>query len=346
MKNKILKTLEKHHIILPILLAVAMVVGFFIVKYVGQAPKGNFNLNTTNNEVLNNAVSNGEEMTLAFPKSGRVDKINVKVGDAVKKGDTLASLDSEDTLGALQIAKANYEKIINGATGPDIDVAKSAVNTALVNLENVKSQQNLAVKTAYRNLLNSTPEVLPKDNSQDYIAPTISGTYNLDKEGQIVIHVYQSAGGDSFIVSGLTDGTGIVNESNAQPVGDSGLYIKFPSNVTIGENDWVINIPNVKASNYLANNNAYQSAVETKERLITTAQATLDQANSALLLKQSNARPEDVSAALGSLKVAEGAYNNNFIFAPADGVVSSVNIDEGEIAIMNQKAISIIVNKQ
>ena len=65
-------------------------------------------------------------------------------GDAVKAGQVLAALDSENTLGALteakaayQNAQANYDKIINGATGTAIDVGKAAVNTAQVNLDGI-----------------------------------------------------------------------------------------------------------------------------------------------------------------------------------------------------------------
>jgi len=77
--------------------------------------------------------------------------------------------------------------------------------------------------------------------------------------------------------------------------------------------------------------------------MIDVAQATLDQANSALALKVANARPEDVAAAMGSLRVAQGTYDNNFIYAPADGIITAVNLAVGEIAVANQRMISMIV---
>jgi multidrug resistance efflux pump len=86
--------------------------------------------------------------------------------------------------------------------------------------------------------------------------------------------------------------------------------------------------------------------------MVADAGAALDQAKSVLAAKQAAARPEDISiakagveAASGALRIAEGAYNNNFIFAPEDGVVTVLNIKAGEIAVMNQRIISMVVKK-
>ena len=348
MKNKIIKILERPQTVIPVTLVIVLVAGFFIYKNVGIAPQiklGN-EINSAVSSSNSEQYVNGDVIDLAFPKGGRVSEVSVKTGDTVKKGQILASLDSTDAKGNLEIAKANYQKVLNGATGADIDVSKAAVKTAEINLEEVKSQQELAVKTSYNNLLNSTFEAVPSDGTSDYPAPIVSGNYNLGKEGVIKIHLYYSSGGISFSVSGglVNNTTGMVNTAIAQPIGNSGLYIKFLSSTNIvGEADWEINIPNKKATNYLANYNAYQSAIETKGRLVSLAQASLDQANSTLALKQTSARPEDVAGAFGALQVAQGAYNNNFIYATTDGVISVVNINPGEIVATNQKAISLIV---
>ena len=345
MKNKILKFLGSPKIIIPVVLLIAIVAGFFVYKFVGYGPKSVISDQTSVSSI--NQVQDGQVIDLAFPKSGRVNAVLVKTGQLVKKGQILANLDFTDVSGALEIAKANYQKIINGATGTDVDVAKAVVQTAQVNLDTVTKQQNLAVESTYRNLLNSAPEAVPKGQITDYIAPTISGNYNLGKEGDININVYYTGNGASFSVSGILDGSdGIVSATVPQPIGNSGLYIKFPSTTNINISNWVISIPNKKASNYIANYNAYQSALESEKRLIDVAQANLDQANSALQLKVSSARPEDVTSALGALQVAEGAYNNDFIYAPADGMITVVNLNVGEIVSANGRAISMIAKSE
>jgi len=341
MKNKIIKVLESPKVVIPVTLLIAVVIGFFVYKNVGYAPKGEDINKLSTNPV--SQMKDGENVDLAFPKTGRVNTVYVKTGDIVKKGQVLANLDFTDAKGSLEIAKANYQKIINGATGVDIDLAKAAVQTAQVNLDTVTKQQSLAVDSAYRNLLNSTPEALPANNTSDYVAPTISGNYTLGKEGNIYINIYYTGGGPKFSVSGIANGDGAVTSTTPQAIGNSGLYIKFPSITNINVSDWVISIPNKKASNYITNYNAYQSALESEKRLVAVAGASLDQANSALNLKASSARPEDVAAATGALQVAQGAYDNDFIYAPADGVVTLVNLGSGEVALANQRVISIVV---
>ena len=344
MKEKFIKIIESTRTIILVTFLLAVGIGFWVYKNVGYAPK-----NEIDNQIGNNISSgnnSGENMDLAFPKTGRVNAVFVKPGDSVKKGEVLANLEFKDAEGALEIAKANYQKIINGATGADIDVAKAAVQTAQVNLDTVTAQQNLAVESAYRNLLNSTPEVDSNvgTGATSYVAPIVSGNYALDKEGDINITMYYTGNGPNFLASGILDNiAGIASSTVPQPIGNSGLYIEFPSLVDMGVSNWVISIPNKKAPDYIPNYNAYQSALQNQKSLIAVAQAGLDQANSALLLKVSSARPEDVAAATGALQVAQSAYDNDFIYAPEDGVVTVVNLGVGEIALANQRAISITV---
>ena len=342
MKNKLKKIIGNPKIVLPIVFILALVAGFLVYKYVGRPPQVEINNNPSSNignPMNSEGYSNGQEIDLAFPKSGRVNKVNVKVGDVVKKGDTLASLDSKDAEGALQIAKANYQKILNGATGPDIDVAKAAVQTAQVSLDQAKTAQDTLVKNARLNYLNAGLAALAQDSSNVSLPPVISGTYD-GPEGQILISEYNSGSGAYFTTSGIIKITGKVDAIVPQPIGDTGLLIKF-ANVQ-GQLNWAINIPNKQSAQYLVNYNAYQTAMSTKDQIVANAEAVLSQAQSALTLKQSSARPEDVVAAEGALLSAEGAYNNDFIYAPTDGTITVVNIKAGEIALVNQNVVGMI----
>jgi multidrug resistance efflux pump len=360
MKNPIIKVLEKPKIIIPIAIVISVVLGIFAYKFVGHAPKVTIDYKDSSDSSLSSSTQNytdGETISLAFPKSGRISNVYVKAGDTVTRGQTLAQLSSEDALGgvnqaraALDIAKANYEKILNGATGTDIDILKVAVSKATNNLENTKAIQSTLVSNAYNNLLNSSIEAIPKNGTSDYVAPVISGNYSLSKEGVINLTSYYSVGGTSFTTTGLTNGSGVSNTIIAQPIGDSGLYIKFPNSTSINVTDWVINIPNKKAANYLANYNAYQNALKSQSQAVDSATSDLEQAQSMLTSKQTTARPEDVAiakaqvdSANGALEIAQGLYNNNFIYAQADGIITAVNIKSGEISIMNQRAIEMVV---
>jgi RND family efflux transporter MFP subunit len=327
--------------VIPVVLVIVLGLGFFVYKNVGLTPNVNLDSeNNTNLSVLDSSsqdFKDGEVINLAFPKSGRVNEVSVKEGEIVKKGQILASLDGADALGALQIAKANYEKVLNGATGADIDVLKAAVKTAEINLENTKSQQALAVKTAYTNLLNSTPEANLYPTEKNNGSPIISGNYNLGKEGQIIVSIDLNA--SSFKTHGLLSVDGDVSTNTPQPIGNSGLFIEFPTGVTLNNTEWSIDIPNKKAPNYLANYNAYQTAVS-------QAKFAIDQSAAMLAIKKAAARGSDIDlanadilSAQGQVQAAQAHYNDTIISAPVDGTVTSIDIKIGEQAMIQKEAI-------
>ncbi len=93
-------------------------------------------------------VSAPEQANLAFQTSGRVTKVNVQVGDMVKKGDILMQLDTTNLEYALKtaqdnltIAQANYDsaKITNSENADQVKVAKAALDKAAATLAQAQS---------------------------------------------------------------------------------------------------------------------------------------------------------------------------------------------------------------
>jgi multidrug resistance efflux pump len=357
MIHKHIKTLPHHPkrvIIISLILALALgIFGYIKINKNISTPvvPENGNANTGVN------VISSRDLSLGFLSSGRIKTVSVKTDDAVKKGTVLATLEAQNAEGALaqakaayETAQANYEKIINGATGPSINVAKASVHTAQVNLDGTTKQQNLLVANAYSNLLNSALTA-KSDLSISLPPPIITGTYIKNIEGTITLYVNQGGNGGYFSIGGIVNGTGIVSTTTSEPISDTGLFIEFPTGFSYLSTTWNINIPNNTAPNYLANYNAYQSALETKNQVIANAQATLDQANASLAALVTVARPEDVAMAqaqmnnaLGAVQIAEGALANTIIVAPADGTIGSVVITPGQIALPNAPAIEFISN--
>lgn len=277
-------------------------------------------------------VVSNTDLNLSFNISGVVESVKVKIGDQVKKGQILATLDQASALatltqarGALAAANARYKRVLEGATNEEIRLSQ-------ITLDQTKNTQETLINNAYQDLLNSTPEATPKDEDDDYTAPIISGTYKLGKEGQIIVETYNSSGGTSYNLSGLTTGTGLVNTITPQPLGNSGLYITFPADASSTSTDWIIEIPNKKAADYLLNYNNYQATVAQAKSLI-------DQREAELAITKANARPSDIDlaqadiiSAQGQVEQAQARYSDTLIKAPADGTITSVDIKPGELA--------------
>ena len=283
-------------------------------------------------------VVSSTDLNLSFSTSGVVKSVKVKVGDKVKAGQVLATLDQgveqaalTSARGALAGAQARLKRTIEGVSNEELALSE-------ITLSQTKLTQDTLVSNAYQNLLNSAPEAFPEDGTSDYVAPTISGTYILGKEGTIKLKMYYSSGGRSFSMSGLVEGTGTVDTITPQPIGNSGLYIKFPTSSSYDVSDWVIEIPNKKAYNYLANYNAYKAA-------LSQAKFAIDQRAAELAIKKSSARGSeidlanaDILSAQGQVEAALARYNNTVITAPVDGTVTSIDIKIGELALAQKEA--------
>ncbi len=300
-------------------------------------------------------VVSNVDLDLSFNKSGIVKAVRVAVGDDVKKGQVLANLDQGQVLASLTQARANllsaqakYTKLVEGATTEELALAEVALKNAQNDLENTKNNQKLLVANAYQSLLNSTLEVSTTSTlSSSQTMPTLTGTYTFGKEGDIIISTSQSGTDTYFSTSGLVKSSGLASSNTAQPIGDSGLFIKFPANFSY-QGDLVISIPNKKASTYLTNLNAYKSAQETQTSAVSSAQSLVDQKQAELNLKKANARTTDmdiaqadVLSAQGSLESAQASYEDTIIRAPADGTITKVDIKYGELSEVSKKVITL-----
>ena len=93
-------------------------------------------------------VSAPDQANLAFQTSGRVNKVNVQVGDQVKKGDVLMQLDTTNLEYALKtaqdnltIAQADYNsaKITNSQNADQVKIAKATLDKAAATLAQAQS---------------------------------------------------------------------------------------------------------------------------------------------------------------------------------------------------------------
>jgi HlyD family secretion protein len=357
------KWLSRKHIIwsVIILLVIAGILRVFVFK---KADTGNILIDTVKRQDIKQTVlatgqvTSSTDLDLAFKLSGIVQRINVKVGDKAANGQVLATLDQRDQLASLTSARgtaaaaqANYQKVLDGASSQEVAVAQAGVDAAQVTLDNAqnnvtdtKNQQAVLVANAYKALLNSTLQAIPKSTNQG-TAPAISGAYSGSAAGTYEIRFLVTSGGYTYLVSGLESMEGTITSGSFSPIGTRGVYAQFP--VTNYANDvWDIDIPNTKAPNYVANLNAYNAAVQNQtaavaaaDNSVAAAQSALDQAKAQLDLKRAQARPADIQAAQaqilsaqGQLQQASAALENTQIRAPVGGTITAVDIKVGEQA--------------
>jgi len=159
--GKIKKTKKKTKIIVGIILVIVLIIGGFLIFRKKESPYeiGEVMRGDIVEEVsVTGGVESAEEVDLRFKTSGIVDRINVKVGDVVRKGTYLIQLSSGDVSSQFLQAQASYnqakaklDQLLIGATTEEIKVAEQVVdlqedyNNALVYLVDSSSKCNKAI---------------------------------------------------------------------------------------------------------------------------------------------------------------------------------------------------------
>jgi len=320
--------------------------------------------------VATGTVTSQTDLDLAFKNSGTIEQVSVSVGDKVKQGQTLMVLDQKDAMSAIAQAKAgvltaqaNYDKVVNGSSDQQIEVAQAAVDTANVTLQNTQTaytstvnQQNTLVANAHSSMLNAGLAAVPSSSNITITNPTVTGTYTGTAEGSYIITLYATGSGMSYQYAGLETGSGIITQGVPLAIGHDGLFINFASSIVHSNDSWTISVPNMQSSAYINASNAYQNALQTQSQQVTAAQgqvdaaqAALQQAQAALDLQQAPARNEDVESAQGTLanaqaalQTAQNAYDNDLIVSPIDGVITEVDGKIGQLASPTQTQVIVL----
>ncbi len=269
------------------------------------------------------------EVDLAFSETGRVVSLPVRVGSTVVIGQALASLASETLVSDLRSAEASLA--LRRAQG---------YNTAIT-LDEVRREQDGLVASAYRKMLSSDLAAVPEDSTLTVEPPQITGAYD-GAEGVYRISIDRrnsfGAGDSDLDTFGLELARYVpIADSEPTKLGTRGLYVSFPDAIdAYDETVWNITIPNRKSSSYLANYNAYQEALRTRDRAVAAAETELRSGQagsvSAAEIRQAEAEIERIQAALAE----------RTLYAPFNGIITAIDAKLGGVAAANETAVSLI----
>ena len=325
MKKQLQNLLSKPKQIIPIIAVVVFALTAIAYGHIGNPPTIPASLGETAN---NTTIVSGNNVSLSFANSGRVESVLVKQGDTVKAGETLATLSVPAAEGAVNQAKG----ALNLAQAQYVSLQEQYTTT--------KAQQNLIVENDYRTLLSQGLQAIP--NIQDANIPIITGTYTCDKEGSYILTPYSSSDSDtgfSMNYSGLETGNAGVKYDNPVPLGNCGLQVQFTHATNFNQNTvWTIAIQNVKSNAYLVNKNAYDLAVNNRSKVLSDLQTQIGDSNG-----NGGVAKAQVDAAQGAYQMAVGAYQNDVIVSPVNGTVTFIdtNLVIGQSVVAGNPVISI-----
>lgn len=202
---KILKKLKRKTIIIAV---IVIVIVFVLFKFfVGNGEPEYITAEVGRGTVIKEVSETGmvkisEQVDLGFDYSGRVDEIYVKVGDEVEAGQSLAKLDLEqlyielaEAQAALDVAEADYDKLLAGSSPEEIKVAETDVLNAQIafdnaeqSLEDVEADAEEDLNQAYEDAINDLEDAYLKIYNAYNVVLSVQLSYfnSTDQEGVTV----------------------------------------------------------------------------------------------------------------------------------------------------------------
>lgn len=271
-----------------------------------------------------------ESVSLAFGSTGIVSRTLASVGQEVKKGMVLAELNMNDLLAQLKNAQAG------------LTIANQQALSLTTSIENITAEQDAVVASA-RQAMYSNFTAVPTDDSNSYTAPIISGSYSGLEDGTYTIKVYASRTdtGASIKYTGLESGSGPVMTVSDVPLGTHGLFIRFPSDVNSSNyinTTWIVDVPNKRWSGYTSALKNYQTALESRDRVIADAKS------GAGAVGTSNISDAKVMQAQANVDGVLARIKDARIIAPISGMITQFDAKVGQLASPSIPLVSMISN--
>lgn len=126
----------------------------------------------TVNEV--GTVRASKELNLNFMQTGRLNSLNVSIGDEVSEGQVLAELDyssllikKEEVLASLNIASANKEKLVKGASLEEVRILEAQVSQAKLSYESAREDLEQSKNIINENLSQAEKNLNDLKSSSD-----------------------------------------------------------------------------------------------------------------------------------------------------------------------------------
>ncbi len=308
------------------------------------------------------------KVSMGFESSGRVSYVNVKVGDTVAKGKTLASISNSDLYASIQqkqalvdVESAKLSDVRNGNTSlPEADVAnaKVAADQSLQSLiDQIKDSYSKfddvmknKIDQLYTTTVGDYPGIknfdIPLDNpnlpnklqterrdagliSKKWLVSTLAlNSSNFSEE-----YITEAKTNLSFMRDWLNDVAIVVVSLSLNPTVTATQIAQYKTDISAGRSTILASI----------------SSLNSAEQTYRTALVALKKAEDQLSLKKIGGTNDAVATQSAQLKSAQAALANAYallsktlISAPFNGTITKVDVEAGEIASPNTPVIDMM----
>lgn len=347
MKKSPLRHLKNKWVIIGIV--AAAIIAFFILRRGSAAPvyqSVSAEMSSVIETVsVTGTVSPAAKAGLAFEKSGVIAGIYVKVGDHVKKGDTIAALDDGSDRAALASAQATLADMARTLTPEELAVQETAVVSAQTSVANAKTD---AANAAHNAFVKTEGAIFNNTDALFNNPQTSNPAINIHTQSQLE----QQSINNERLAIGATFGSWSNDLASATAdtaevlLSRSSAYLVAIKNF-VSDLSTIVNNLNtgnsgmtqaqIAADTGIMNNSlsilntAIDSITAAKSEL-SSAQTSLDQVNSNYNLKLSGNSKQSVEAQAAKVAQARAVLAEDRIISPIDGIITKADPSVGEFA--------------
>lgn len=303
------------------------------------------------NVSLTGKVIAAKNVDMGFETSGRIARVNFKVGDRVKKGQVIASLQNGDAVSVVQKNAAKLREVQGGSRSEEVSIAEGD----LIGAKNDFELSSQALETELQNIYNKADESIRfrVDNSFDNprsVNPKFK--YSVDQRSDLEKKINENR---LKITELLAKWNGNYDINNTAQIKSYVAEIQYFVNDVSTAISIVAEKTNSTDSNYstvqsqrtdiaLARTNliAAISSLNQAEIAYKNSIAALNRAQNNLTLKRSGGTENEIAIQRADLNNAQAFVAKTLITAPFDGVITKVDVKEGEISSPNTPVISLL----
>lgn len=278
--------------------------------------------------------------SLAFKKSGVITSILVKVGDKIKKGDVIASLDNASDRAVLASAQATLADMSRSLTPEELNVQKNSLSTAKQNALNAVHDGYVKAQSA---LVNYTDNFFT--NPQ-----TVNPSLTLRTDSSTI---QNSINNERVVVSDmLNDWASGLNSSTSDDIGN---FLKNVDRYLATEKTFMSDLSNIVGKMNPGNSGLSQSIIDTDTTVmntglsvlnsaidtVTSAETALSSAQSNYDLKLAGNSSQSIAAQQAKVDQAKASLDDDSIVSPIDGIVTQADPNVGEFVGAGQSGFAV-----
>jgi HlyD family secretion protein len=294
-------------------------------------------------------VESSQDASLSFEKSGLINAINVKVGDKVYVGQTLATLSSSDVYAqineanaSVQAAQAQLGTVLAGATEGELNIKRQNVENAKQDLENAQNQ----ISDTIRNTESAISDIVKYKLANMFIRDGSGYKMSFTSCDNTTQNSLENERGNFDNIT-IFDLDGVKLEADRL----NGFILRISSllNLQCSVSDSTLNDERATVSGIKSQLSGVFSEISNRKNSVQNAKNSLARSEKDLNFSTQSADKNRIASARASvnqsyarLAQVKSQASKNILTAPFAGVISEVNIEKGEISSPAKTSFKII----